>query len=117
MKFFIILLLFTSIFLLSTSCNESTKTDYNRDKTTAIRQKLTLQGTYKKTKMGIYNAFEFRGNNTVIVHSIGLEFKAKYKKNGNIITIIDQKSRELTLKIIDHSKLIGLGFAKGTYKK
>ncbi len=114
MKKFIVLLSISLFFL---SCNESTKTDSNRDKTNKISQKLTLKGTYKKTKMGIYNAFEFRGNNTVIVHSIGLEFKAKYKKNGNIITIIDQKSRELTLKIIDHSKLKGLGFAKGTYKK
>ena len=89
----------------------------NDNRIMTFSKQSSLEGIYKRTKWGLYTAFEFKEKSTVIIHSLGLEFAGSYKQDGKLIRIEDGKSGILLLEIKDKSTLIGQGVAKGTYKK
>lgn len=65
---------------------------------------------------GLYSAFIFKGEKTVMVKSMDMEFAASYSRDGDYIKITATDG-ELILKIINQNTLHGEGYASGVYTK
>lgn len=65
---------------------------------------------------GIYSAFIFKGEKTVMVKSMNIEFAASYIRDGDYIKITATDG-ELILRIKSQNTLHGEGFASGVYTK
>lgn len=85
---------------------------------TTLIKKQSVNGLYVNTKGGIYQSFNFKGENTVSVRDgiIGLNFAAGYIIDGDVIRVTSN-SGDVILNYKDENTLIGEGYSAGTYKK
>lgn len=72
-----------------------------------------IRGTFR-CKDGIYDAFEFRSADRVVIHGLGLTFPTTYTREGKYIYIRTDKE-DLSLEILSPSRLRGESWADGIY--
>ncbi len=89
-----------------------------KENNTISDDQIKIHGLYKRDKKFVlYKGFDFLNKYEVNVISIGLKFRSTYEIKGEIITITGSDGGKLKLKIENSRTLIGLGVAKGIYKK
>lgn len=75
-----------------------------------------LQGTWVCEGRCLYQRFEFRSGDNVVIHAMGIEFPTRYRRSEDRVYITTDKG-DLGLRVVDATTLEGEGWASGTYRR